>query len=78
MFFLLFMIFFREDFTKVFDVVREQIEKALLTKHNGGPKTFEEFKNRVSFFYRYLLHSFLSSLNLTPNQNLAIISRILK
>jgi len=37
----------REDFTKVFDVVREQIEKALLTKNNGGPKTFEEFKNRV-------------------------------
>ena len=42
--------FFREDFTKVFDVVREQIEKALLTKNNGGPKTFEEFKNRVSRF----------------------------
>ena len=42
--------FFREDFTKVFDVVREQIEKALLTKNNGGPKTFEEFKNRVSHF----------------------------
>jgi len=37
----------REDFTKVFDVVREQIEKALITKNNGGPKTFEEFRTRV-------------------------------
>lgn len=33
----------REDFTKVFDVVREQIEKALQSK----PKTFDEFKSKV-------------------------------
>ncbi len=43
-----YLLFCREDFTKVFDVVREQIEKALITKNTGGPKTFEEFRTRVS------------------------------
>jgi len=38
----------REDFTKVFDVVREQIEKALLSKTK--PKTFDEFKSKVKSY----------------------------
>ena len=37
----------REDFKKVFDVVREQVEKALQGKTNSGPKTFDEFRNKV-------------------------------
>jgi hypothetical protein len=34
----------REDFRKVFDVVREQIEKAL---SSDRPKTFDQFRNQV-------------------------------
>jgi len=37
----------REDFRKVLDVVREQIENALQCRITCGPKTFEEFKNKV-------------------------------
>jgi len=40
----------REDFRKVFDVVKEQIEKALQCKTNCGPKTFDEFKNKVKSY----------------------------
>jgi len=40
----------REDFKKVFDVVREQIEKALQGKTNSGPKTFDEFRNKVKSY----------------------------
>jgi engulfment and cell motility protein 1 len=35
----------REDFRKVFDVVREQIEKAL---SSDRPKTFDQFRTQVS------------------------------
>jgi engulfment/cell motility protein 1 len=34
----------REDFKKVFDVVREQIENALATDR---PKTFDQFRSQV-------------------------------
>ena len=42
----------REDFKKVFDVVGEQVEKALQTKTNSGPKTFDEFRNKVRTYGR--------------------------
>ena len=46
----------REDFKKVFDVVREQIEKALQARSekagrtktcSSGPESFDEFRNKV-------------------------------
>jgi len=37
----------RQDFSKVFDVVREQLESSLLSEKHDRPKTFDQFKSNV-------------------------------
>jgi len=40
----------RQDFSKVFDVVREQLETSLLSEKQERPKTFDQFKANVKSY----------------------------